>query len=263
MTAFFATIRTSFRRQLTYRAANLSGLATNLMFAFFRAAVLIALFNEKSAVNGLSIQGAITFSGITQALIGFLSFFSWFEVMHSINEGQIGADLLKPMNYFTYWLGVDLGRAMGSFIIRSLPLFLIFMLFYHVTLPNTALQWAVFFISIILSELISFGWRFLVNLAAFWSPNALGIGRFAFGLSWIFSGFYMPLNLFPDWLANFARLTPFGASVYLPIEIFINNLNGSALLEAILIQLFWVLFFIIIDQLVLSRGIRKLVIQGG
>lgn len=35
MNAFLATIRTSFRRQLTYRAANLSGLATNLMFAFF------------------------------------------------------------------------------------------------------------------------------------------------------------------------------------------------------------------------------------
>jgi ABC-2 type transport system permease protein len=58
MTAFFATIRTSFRRQLTYRAANLSGLATNLMFAFFRAAVLIALHNERSSVNGLSIQDA-------------------------------------------------------------------------------------------------------------------------------------------------------------------------------------------------------------
>jgi ABC-2 type transport system permease protein len=263
MTAFFATIRTSFRRQLTYRAANLSGLATNLMFAFFRAAVLIALFNEKTVVNGLTIQGAITFTGITQALIGFLSFFSWFDVMHSINEGQVGADLLKPMNYFTYWLGVDLGRAMGSFIIRSLPLFLIFMLFYHVALPNTTLQWAAFLLSVVLSELISFGWRFLVNLAAFWSPNAIGIGRFAFGLSWIFSGFYMPLNLFPDWLANFARLTPFGASVYLPIEIFINNAQGTALLEAVLIQVFWVLFFIVIDQLVLSRGIRKLVIQGG
>jgi len=263
MTAFFATIRTSFRRQLTYRAANLSGLATNLMFAFFRAAVLIALFNEKNVVNGLSIQGAITFAGITQALIGYLSFFHWFDVMHSINEGQVGADLLKPMNYFTYWLGIDLGRALGSFLIRSLPLFLIFLFFYKITLPDSLLQWLVFLLSVVLSELVSFGWRFLVNLAAFWSPNALGIGRFAFGLSWIFSGFYMPLDLFPDWLANFSRLTPFGASVYLPIEIFINKLKAGDLLQAVLIQLFWVLFFIVIDHLVLSRGVRKLVIQGG
>lgn len=263
MIAFFATIRTSFRRQLTYRAANLSGLATNLMFAFFRAAVLIALFNEKNVVNGLTIQGAITFAGITQALIGFLSFFHWYDVMHTINEGRIGADLLKPMNFFTYWLGVDLGRALGSFLIRSLPLFLIFMFFYKITLPVSFFQWLIFLLSILLSELISFGWRFLVNLAAFWSPNALGIGRFAFGLSWIFSGFFMPLDLFPDWLAKFSRLTPFGASVYLPIEIFIKNLNAGELLQIVSIQIFWVLFFILIDQLVLSRGVRKLVIQGG
>ncbi|QRN84058.1 ABC-2 family transporter protein [Chloroflexota bacterium] len=263
MTAFFATIRTSFRRQLTYRAANLSGLATNLMFAFFRAAVLIALFNEKNVVNGLTIQSAITFAGITQALIGFLSFFSWYDVMHAINNGEIGAHLLKPMNFFTYWLGIDLGRALGSFFIRSLPLFLIFTLFYNITLPDSLLQWLVFLLSIVLSELISFGWRFLVNLAAFWSPNAIGIGRFAFGLSWIFSGFFMPLDLFPDWLANFSRLTPFGASVYLPIEIFINNLKGFDLLQAVLIQVSWVIFFIFFDQLVLSRGVRKLVIQGG
>ncbi len=263
MTAFFATIRTSFRRQLTYRAANLSGLATNLMFAFFRAAVLIALFNDKSVVNGLSIQGAITFAGLTQTLIGFLSFFHWFDVMHSINDGQVGADLLRPMNFFTYWLGIDIGRALGSFIIRSLPLFLIFTIFYKISLPVSLLQWTAFLLSLVFSLLISFGWRFMVNLAAFWSPNALGIGRFAFGLSWIFSGFFMPLDLFPDWLANFSRLTPFGASVYIPIEIFINNIQGWPLLRGLLIQFSWILILVLLDHLILSRGVRKLVIQGG
>ncbi len=263
MTAFFATIRTSFRRQLTYRAANLSGLATNLMFAFFRAAVLIALFNDKNVVNGLTIQGAITYAGITQALIGFLSFFHWYDVMHSINDGQIGADLLRPMNFFTYWLGIDIGRALGSFLIRSLPLFLIFTIFYRITLPATLTQWAAFLLSSVFSLLISFGWRFLVNLSAFWSPNALGVGRFAFGLSWIFSGFFMPLDLFPDWLANFARLTPFGASIYIPIEIFINKLEGWTLLRGLLIQLSWFLILTLLDHLILSRGVRKLVIQGG
>ena len=174
MTAFLATIRTSFRRQLTYRAANLSGLATNLMFAFFRAAVLIALFNEQSSVNGLSIQDAITYAGLTQSLIGYLSFFHWYDMMHTVYDGQIGADLLKPMGLFTYWLGIDIGRAMGSFLIRSLPLFLVFALFYHVVWPSSILHWLAFLLAIIQALLVSFAWRFLVNLAAFWTPNALG-----------------------------------------------------------------------------------------
>jgi len=263
MNSFKATVRTSFRRQLTYRAANLSGLATNLMFGFFRAAVLIALFHEQTTVNGLSIQGAITYAGLTQALIGYLSFFHWFDLMQTVYDGQVGSDLLKPMNYFLYWLGIDTGRALGSLLTRSLPLFVIFAVFYDVILPKSVLQWGAFILSVIFSLLISFSWRFIVNLAAFWTPNALGIGHFAFGLSWTFSGFFIPLALFPDWLAEFSRLTPFGASVYIPIQIFIGNVQKQALVESLLIQLFWIVALILLDHLVLTRGIRKLVIQGG
>ena len=263
MKAFFATIQISFRRQLTYRAANLSGLGTNLIFGFFRASVLIALYNGQTSVNGLSIQGAITYAGLTQALIGYLSFFNWYELMHSVYDGQVGSDLLKPLNYFLYWLGIDTGRAMGSFIVRSLPLFIVFSLFYNTDVPQSIFQWAAFLLSIILAHGISFAWRFMVNLAAFWTPNAFGIGRFAFGLSWIFSGFFMPLALFPDWLAQICRLSPFGASLYIPIQIFLGNVQGQALLESLLIQVFWIVILFILGHIVLASGFRKLVIQGG
>jgi ABC-2 type transport system permease protein len=263
MSPFLATIRTSFRRQLTYRAANISGLLTNLMFAFFRASVLIALFNEREAVNGLTVQGAVTYAGLTQTLIGYLSFFHWFDMMQTVYDGQIGADLLRPLNFFTYWLGIDIGRAFGALLIRSLPLFLVFALFYNITLPGSFLQWLAFILSIFFALLISFSWRFMVNLAAFWTPNALGIGRFVFGMSWTFSGFFLPLALFPRWLAQFARLTPFGAGVYIPIEIFLGLITGKELLQGILIQVFWIILLLLLDQWILSRGVRKLVIQGG
>jgi ABC-2 type transport system permease protein len=110
---------------------------------------------------------------------------------------------------------------------------------------------------------ISFSYRFLVNLASFWTPNALGIGRFAFGLSWTFSGFYFPLALFPDWLANVSRLTPFGAGLYIPIQVFIGNIQGRALFEGLLIQAVWVLILVVLNHFILALGIRKLVIQGG
>ena len=263
MNAFFATVRTAFRRQMTYRAANLAGLATNLAFGFFRAAILTALYQDQTVVNGLSIQAAVTYAGFTQALIGFLSFFHWYEMMQTVYDGQIGSDLLKPQNFFLYWLGVDTGRALGAILIRSIPLFIVFSLFYRIILPPNALQWGALVLSLLLSHLISFGWRFLVNLAAFWTPNALGIGRFAFGLSWTFSGFFLPLALFPDWLAQISRATPFGASVYIPIEVFLGIIQGNDLLHGLLIQIFWFATLFIIDQLVLNRGIRKLVIQGG
>lgn len=263
MNAFLATVRISFRRQLTYRAANLSGLVTNLFFGFFRAAVLLTLYNERTVVNGLTIQGAITYAGLSQAVIGYLSFFHWYELMHTVHDGQVSTDLLKPQNFFSYWLGIDTGRALGSFLIRSLPLFIIFALFYDVYLPQSLPQWLYFLLSLAFAHLISFAWRFMVNLAAFWTPNALGIGRFVFGLSWTFSGFYMPLDLFPEWLAQFSRATPFGAGFYIPIQIFLGIVEKQAILSSLCLQLFWIVILLIFDHVILSFGIRKLVIQGG
>ncbi len=263
MKAFLATIKISFRRQLTYRAANLSGLATNLMFAFFRASVFIALYNQQTSINHLSIQDAITYAGLTQMMIGYLSFFHWYDMAYTVYEGQVGADLLRPLNFFFYWLGIDVGRAFGSFLIRGLPLFIVFAFFYDINLPLTLSQWGLSILSMVMALLISFGWRFLVNLASFWTPNAIGIGRFAFGLSWIFSGFYMPLDFFPDWLADLSRLTPFGASIYIPFQIFLGNVQGLVLLENLLIQCLWIVTLFILDHIIMALGVRKLVIQGG
>lgn len=117
------------------------------MFGFFRAAVLIALYNGQTVVNGLTIQGAITYAGLTQSLIGFLSFFHWYELMNTVYDGGVSSVLLKPMNYFLYWLGIDSGRALGSLLIRGAPLFAVFALFYKVVLPGSALQWGAFLLS--------------------------------------------------------------------------------------------------------------------
>ena len=120
-----------------------------------------------------------------------------------------------------------------------------------------------FALSLILGLLVSFAWRFLVNLAAFWTPNAVGVGRFAFGITWVMSGFFMPLRFFPDWFVTLCHLTPFPAMVNTIIEVYLGVLTGPALLRALLGQALWVVILVVAGQLVLRAGVRRLVIQGG
>jgi len=75
MRLFWEISKLAFQRQLTYRAATLAGLATNFFFGMLRASVLIALFHGRSEVAGMTINDAITFTGLTQAAIAFLIFF--------------------------------------------------------------------------------------------------------------------------------------------------------------------------------------------
>lgn len=263
MRLFVEIVYLALRRQLTYRAAMWAGLATNVFFGLLRAFIMIALYGARGEVGGLTLQDAITYTALSQAIIAYLSIFGWWAVMESVNSGEVAADMLRPMSYLRFWMGVDLGRALVNLVLRGATILLLYSLVVKLSLPTALWQWLAFFIALLLSWLVSFSWRFLINLAAFWTPNARGIGRFGFGIVWVLSGFYMPLNLYPEWFRLLCEMTPFPAMVSTPLQIFLGTLNSSELLWAMANQLFWAIALLATAQIVLNRGVRRLVIQGG
>jgi ABC-2 type transport system permease protein len=264
MRLYWELSRLAFRRQMAYRAATLAGLATNVFFGLLRVAVLVALFGARPEVAGYTVEDAITYTGLTQAIIGFLTIFGWYEIMRAVQAGEVAVDLLKPAGYFSFWLARDTGRALNQFLMRSLPIMGLYILIFRgISTPSTIEQWLALALSLVLALLVSFSWRFLVNLAAFWTPNAVGIGRLAFGLSWTLSGFFLPLRFFPDWFVQLCYLTPFPALVNIPVEVYLGLLTGRDLIMALLAQLFWIVALIALGQIVFRAGVRRLVIQGG
>jgi ABC-2 type transport system permease protein len=263
MRLFWEIVTLAVRRQLTYRAAMWGGLTTNLFFGLLRAYVMLALYGARNEVNGLTIQDAITYTALSQAIIAYLSIFGWWDVMESVNSGEVAADMLRPMSYLRFWMAADLGRALVNLILRGATILLLYGLVVELTVPTSIQQWSALGVAIIFAWLVSFAYRFVVNLAAFWTPNARGIGRFAFGIVWVLSGFYMPLNLYPDWFRRLCEMTPFPAMVNTPLQVFLGTLDGPALYLALLNQLLWGAALLLIAHYVLSRGVRRLVIQGG
>ena len=263
MRLYLELVKLSFQRTLTYRAAMLAGLATNLFFGLLRAAVMVALYGARTDVSGITLQDAITFTGISQAIIAYLSLFSWFELMNEIRTGDIGSELLRPFSLFGFWMARDAGRALSNLLLRGVTLVVAYALLFHITFPTSPEQWAALIVALVLAWAVSFAWRFLVNLAAFWSTEARGIARFAFGLSMFLSGFLMPLRFFPDWFITLCNLTPFPAMVTTVIEVYLGVLSGPALVQALIVQAVW--FFILagLGHLLMRAGVRRLVIQGG
>lgn len=263
MRLFWKLIKLSFQRQITYRAATVAGLITNFFFGLLRVAVLLALYDNRTEVAGMSPDDAVTFTALTQAIIAYLSIFGWYDLMNSVYTGDVAGDLLKPTPYFLYWLGRDLGRAAATLLLRGLTIMLVYALFFPITMPTSFGQWIAVGFVLLLALLVSFAWRFWVNLAAFWTPNAVGIGRLAFGLGWTLSGFFMPLRFFPDWFVRLCHLTPFPSMVNTVVETYLGLLRGRELIQAISWQLFWSAILILLAQLTLRAGISRLVIQGG
>ncbi len=260
---FWELTKRSFQRQLTYRAATLAGLATNFFFGIVRAAILVALYDTRQSVAGITLQGAVTYAALTQAMIAYQSFFAWSKIMDTVYTGDIGSDLLRPVGFFRFWLAKDLGRALVNIIMRGLTLMVGYALIFDLTAPRGGWQWLALSVSIFLSWMLSFAWRFLINLSAFWTPNARGILRFAFISMWFFSGFLMPLRYYPPWVARLSMFTPFPSMINTVVEIYLNVLQGHELVYALVIQLGWTVALIGVGQLVFRAGVRRLVILGG
>ena len=126
---------------MSYRAATLAGLFTNFFFGLFRVAILLALFGDSEPVAGYDAAGLITYTAFTQALIGLLSLFGWYDLMTAVHSGDVASDLLKPMHFFNLWLAQDLGRALVNLLLRGFAFMLLFELVYDLAYPDTAVQW--------------------------------------------------------------------------------------------------------------------------
>jgi ABC-2 type transport system permease protein len=263
MRLFFEIASRAFRRHLTYRAATIVGLITNVVFGLLRASVLSALTGDQPQVNGWDARDVVTYVALTQAVIMFVSIFGWTDLMNAVYRGEISSDLLRPTNLFAFWLAQDVGRAIAALLLRGVTIMLICAMLFRISAPSSLLQWVALAVSMTLGLLISFSFRFIVNLAAFWSPDARGIGRFAFTVAVFASGFLMPLRFFPDWLQTALSFTPFPHIVNTIIEVYIGSLEGSDLLEALLQQAFWSVALITIAHVILARASRRLVILGG
>jgi ABC-2 type transport system permease protein len=260
---FWQITKRSYQRYLTYRAATLAGLVTNFFFGILRASILVALYGTQTEVQGISINGAITYAAMTQAVIGYLSLFSWFDLMVTVYTGEIATDLLKPISYVGFWMAKDLGRAIVQLIFRGFTVMAGYALIFDLTWPQGLDQWWALCATLIFSWMISFLWRFLVNLASFWTPQAIGVLRLFFTLSWFFSGFLMPLRFFPDWVVKISYLTPFPHMLNTVVEVYLGVLQGSELLQAIALQILWIIALLLAAQVTLRAGVRRLVILGG
>jgi ABC-2 type transport system permease protein len=148
-------------------------------------------------------------------------------------------------------------------VFRGLPPLVVGAIVFDLTAPSNPVVWVVFLVSVLFAIAVSFAFRFLYNLAAFWMLDYRGPMRIAVAVAAFFSGFIIPVRFFPDWLQTLAYVTPFPSMLQLPVDVFVGVTTGAELVATLAMQAGWLLALLAICHAVFSRGTRKLVVQGG
>jgi ABC-2 type transport system permease protein len=250
------------RRYAAYPWATAAGVFTNTIFGFIQAYILLAVYRHRSDVGGYDASDTLTYVWLAQALIMTVFIFGWNELALRIRDGSIATDLARPLDPQRYWLAYDLGRAPYHLLFRGVVPFALGAMVFTVHFP-APLDAAAFVVSVTLAVVVSLGFRFLYNSAAFWLVDVRGVMLLALSLSLFFSGMVMPIAFFPSWLRDVAHALPFASIMQVPIDVWLGKYDGASLAGVLALQALWAVTLLALARLALHAGARKLVVQGG
>src|SRR5690606_12929999 len=145
----------------------------------------------------------------------------------------------------------------------GVPTVLFGALAFQISFPQDAAAWAALAVSLTLSVPISFAWRPLINLAAFWPRAARAVGNVATARLSLRSGFLIPIAFLPEPWRSVAQALPFAGIVAVPIDIWLGQLNGLAAVSALAWQAAWAVALLAAGRVVLALALRRVEIHGG
>lgn len=258
-----AVARAAFRRFAAYRTATLAGVLTNTFFGVLLSSAVIAVAGQRATISGYTRQDLVTQTWVMQGLLVTIAIWGWTELGDRITSGAIAVDLARPVDLQRWWLCHDLGRATYHALIRGTAPFVLASLLFTLRLPRSPLTVALFVVSVALAVTVSFGLRYIVNLAAFWIGDVRGVTRLSMAVWSVLSGATVSLAFFPGDVQQVVRLLPFAQMMQAPVDVWLERRQGTEQLIPLGLQTFWVVVLLAVGRLVQASGLRAAVVHGG
>lgn len=263
MRAYLAVVDARFRSLLQYRVAAAAGFGTQLFWGLIRVMVFTGFYNSSTAHQPLSYPDAVTYLWLGQA---FLAMFPWnvdYDIRSLIRSGNVAYELLRPLDLYAFWFSRVLAFRTAPVILRVVPMFIVAGLLFGMKLPPSPESLGLWVVSMVGMLALSCAITTLLTLSLLWTISGDGITRIMPGVVVLLSGMLVPIPLMPKWAQPILNALPFRGVCDTPFRIYSGNMPVAEAIPAIAQQFLWAVILVFIGRLALSRGLRKLVLQGG
>jgi ABC-2 type transport system permease protein len=126
-----------------------------------------------------------------------------------------------------------------------------------------ALTMGAFVISLVLSFLVGFYFEASVGMVGFWFLEVTSLLYIVMTLNFFISGHMLPLDLLPEPWAGILKFLPFQYMAYFPAVVFLGKVQGMRLVNNLMAELFWVVFFVVLTRALYRLGLRRYSAFGG
>jgi len=180
-----------------------------------------------------------------------------------IQQGDLTRYLIRPFPY--YWIKfieeIPYRILQGTYGILIMIFFTVFFgKFISLTRDPIAILATI--LMAVMAFFIMFTMKMNLGLSAFWFKDSRGAFELVYIMIIVLSGGVIPLFLFPKILQTIAYLLPFAYTAFFPILALQGQLTYLQLLQAIGMQTIWLGFFIVLNRIMWSRGIKEFTSHG-
>jgi ABC-2 type transport system permease protein len=243
--------------------------ALRSFFSLFHLVVVFILWGAAFATNptigGFTLKQTLTYF-VVLFVVGFFvgAFNEDYQISEEIRNGLINQFLLKPVNYFAYRFSIFVGARIVSgtvaivAVLASLPL-----TYWALVMPGEGWRYAMAVPAICLSAMIQFSIAYCFGLLTFWFLEIQGFVILSMAIETVLGGQVFPLDLMPRSIFVVAQYLPFAYQAYFPTAILTGRVDHEYAVRGLLIQLFWAIVLLFVNQLVWRRGLRRHTAVGG
>jgi ABC-2 type transport system permease protein len=271
MTPYWAILQARYRMLLQYRGAALAGAATQLWWGFIKIMVLEVFYAADPSAAPMPFEAAVAYVWLGQAFVAMLPWNLDREISDMVRSGHVAYEFVRPVDLYTLWYVRVLALRVAGTTLRWLPIFA----FAALLLPFTPLApWALplppslaaalgLALALALAFLLSAALSTLAHVSLLWTLSGEGVTRLLPALVIVCSGMVVPLPFFPEALQPLLRALPFRALCDLPFRIYTGDVGVAQAMPDLALALAWVMAFVWAGRALLSRGMRRVVVQGG
>ncbi len=263
MSSYAAILSANFRTLLQYRAAAVAGLIAQIFWGLIRVMIFEAFFRSTTADQPMNLDQVITYIWLGQAFIMLLPWNVDRQIHDLIRSGLVGYELLRPVDLYNLWFARALAFRTAPTLLRALPILTLALLFFGMGPPDSVAAGVAFAFSMIGAVLITCAFTMLLNITLMWTVSGQGVAIMSAVAVTILTGMIVPIPFFPDWAQTIINVLPFRGIADTPYRLYVGHIPPSDILLHLGHQLIWTIALILIGRWLLSRGLHRLVMQGG
>lgn len=259
--------RAGILEMVAFRVNFLFFLLGEIMKCFVMFFVWKAVFDSsgENTLYGFSYDNMVVYLFIT-FLCGYLTYSDGSYVIgKEILDGSIAMRMIKPVNFDMCFLFQELGGKIFQLLIVFLP----------ITVGLEGYRWIVngvfmmnvpmfllFFLSMILAYSINFFFNVSYGFLAFYLKNLWGTDIIKGVIVGFLSGATIPLAF----MGSFGQVLgylPFASLSYTPVMIYMGMYDAAQIVFYMLLQIVWLVAFLVLSKVILRSAMKRLVVHGG